>query len=114
MDAKIFYDKELRKYNESETDLRSPDEFSIDCMVDYTKLMNGRLMPEPRVGQRLTQLDVLHTIISTPKWYHGTMRKQTAFYFKKSFLAGTISQKKIDRIFGRFGYKRIETIWVKK
>lgn len=114
MDAKSYYEKELRKYNESRIDLRSPDDFSIDCMINFAKDMNGKLLPEPRIGQRLTEMDVFHLVIYKRGWYKGLMNKQLALYFKKAFMNGTLNQVKKDRFFSRFGYRRIETIYVKQ
>lgn len=114
MDASTYYGLELKKYNADHQDLRSPDDFSIDCMVGFAKEMNGKLMPEPRVGQRLTMKDVFYLIIADPNWYKKYMSRQNAFHFKKGFLSGKIGLVKIERMFAKFGYKRIDIIWSKR
>lgn len=113
MNAAAYYYKQLKKYNEDPNDLRSPDDFSIDCMIEFTKEANGKLMPEPKVGQRLSQIDVFHIIISQMGWYKGIKKRQNAFLWKKHFLNGTLGGKSIERMFNKFGFKKCDTIWVK-
>lgn len=114
MDAKSYYEHKLKKYNADSEDLRSPDEFSIDCMIEFSKEVNGRFMPVPKVGQKLTAIDVFHLIISSRGWYKPYMSKQNAFHFKRKFINGEMGVERMERLFAKFGFRRVDVIWEKR
>lgn len=114
MDAKSYYERQLKKYNADESDLRSPDDFAIDCMIEFCKEVNGRFMPVPKQGQKLTAIDVFHLVISDKNWYKPYMSKQNAFHFKKKFMAGKVGLLRLERLFGKFGFRKVDVIWEKK
>lgn len=114
MDAKTYYHRELKKYNDDPDDLRSPDEFSIDCMISFAKEVNGRLLPAPKSGQRLSQIDAFYLITAEKNWYKGIFTKDNAWHWKRLFLAGKLGTRRIEKVFCRFGFSKHEVIWIKK
>lgn len=53
----------------------------------------------------MTKSEVIQEIISTPKWYVGKIKQQTASAIIKRFKSGALSEGKIKWLFAMYGYE---------
>jgi len=75
--------------------------------------MNLYVNKIPINGDIITESDLFTLIDSEPKPYAGIMQQSAYGMIKKRYLNGTIKQQTLMKFFGKFGYNKIDSMYIK-
>lgn len=64
-------------------------------------------------GEIISEVDLFELIDSQPKPYAGVMNQSAYGMIKKRYKDGTIKQSTLSKFFGKFGYNRVDAMYIK-